>query len=154
MGKRILLPLDGSRRADAVLAHLPAVCEPGDEVMLLSVARPGSRQQVGTRPTRAVTSWANSAGAVRLVTGGDTPVFETKEQARERQVVTLTSYLNAYADEVQARGYSVHIQPLIDKDPAGAIIEFAQTYRPDLILMARRTLDPRRLFGSVSRRVQ
>ena len=103
MGKRILVPLDGSHRADAALRHLPAVCEPGDEVTLLSVARPGSRQQVGTRPTRAVTSWANSAGAVRLVTGGDTPVFETKEQARERQVVTLTSYLNAYADEVQAR---------------------------------------------------
>jgi nucleotide-binding universal stress UspA family protein len=133
------------------MARLPEVCEPGDEVTLLAVAKPAARQQVGSRPLRAATSFADASGTARMTPGRDTPVFETREQAYERQMAALSSYLNRNADALQSQGFRVYIRPVVATDPAQSIIEYARTHRPDVIVMVRRTLDPRRwIFGSVS----
>jgi nucleotide-binding universal stress UspA family protein len=154
MPQRILVPLDRSHRSDAALAGLTEVCAPGDEITLLSVVKPAARAQVGTRQSRTASHLSDPAATARLAPGRDTPIFETQEQVRERQVVTLTGYLNAKADELQRRGFKVYIQPLVEKDPAKAIIDYARSYRPSAILMVRRTHDPRRfIFGSVSSEV-
>lgn len=154
MARRILVPLDGSRRADSALEQLPQFCAPGDEVTLLAVERPSSRQQVGTRQARAVTQFSDPSGTARLAPGRETPVFETPAQARERQMAGLSSYLGRKAALVQSQGFQVHIQPIIDKDPARAIVDYAATYRPSAILMVPRRWDPRRIFRSVSREVE
>jgi hypothetical protein len=154
MPGRVLVPLDRSRRAEAVLALLVDVCQPGDEVMLLSVSRPASRQQIGTRASRTMTQIADPIGAARLAPGREPPLFETPEQAQERRLAQLSRYLGVHADALQRKGYRVAIQALIARDTPGAIIEYATRYQPSAIVMVRRRLDPRRFFRSVSGRVR
>ena len=154
MPRRILVPLDRSHRSEAALNALPEVCDPADEIMLIAVAQPGQRRQTGTRQARAVTRFSDPSGTARLAPGRESPVFETEEEVRERQMAELSTYLNARADTLQRQGFRVAILPVVDQQPARAIIESAKQYRPDVIVMVRRTLDPRRfLFGSVSSRV-
>src|SRR3972149_4301853 len=38
--RRILVPLDGSGAAEAAVKEIEAICEPGDEVVLISVSPP------------------------------------------------------------------------------------------------------------------
>ena len=146
MPKRILVALDRGRHAEAALAGLDEICSPGDEVTLLSVVRPSARRQIGTRPPRAVTAFTDPVGTARLAPGRETPVFETPEQVHERQVVEISSYLGRRADELQRRGFRVHVKALVNKQPARAIVEFARAYRPSAIVMVKRAYDPSRFF--------
>jgi nucleotide-binding universal stress UspA family protein len=151
MPRRILVPLDGSHRAEAALAQLPEHCGHSDEITLLSVVKPAPPEKIGTSMGQSVSHYYNPRSSA---SARDIPVFETEEEARERQLTNLGSYLSAQADILRKQGFDVRIQPLMDSRPARAIIEYARSYRPSAIIMVRRTHDPRRLiFGSVSSEV-
>ena len=49
MARRVLVPLDGSKRSDAILPVLESICGSGDEVVLFSVAGRQHPQTVGSR---------------------------------------------------------------------------------------------------------
>jgi hypothetical protein len=125
MPRRILLPLDRSHRSDEALAALADVCQPADEITLLSVAHPPASVQDGMCPAQAITHFSDPSGTARLAPGRETPVFETPEQAQERKVTELSADLNARADALQRIGFHVHVQPLVDRRPARAIVEYA-----------------------------
>ena len=148
MPRRVLVPLDRSHRSEAALAQLPEVCSPSDEITLISVGAPGEREHIAALPPSNAIRYG---GVVGINIGRETPVFETPKQARERQLAELSSYLGDKADELLSRGFDVQIQPIVAKNPASAIIKFARDHKPSLIVLVRRTHDPRRLiFGSVA----
>jgi nucleotide-binding universal stress UspA family protein len=80
------------------------------------------------------------------------PVHKSRNgQARQHQLEELKAFLQDKAEELRQRGFHVRTEFDISPRPARAIIEYARRARPDLIVMIRRTHDPRRyVFGSVS----
>jgi nucleotide-binding universal stress UspA family protein len=109
MFKRILVPLDSSNLAECVLPHLVAiarVCEP--EVQLLRVSEPSG------------------------VTARLRMVDPVEWQIRKAEA---KSYLTGVADRLQATGLQVSTQ-LYDGRPAEQIIEAADAWKADLILMS------------------
>jgi nucleotide-binding universal stress UspA family protein len=109
MFKRILVPLDSSNLAECVLPHLVAiarVCEP--EVQLLRVSEPSG------------------------VTARLRMVDPVEWQIRKAEA---KSYLTGVADRLQATGLQASTQ-LYDGRPAEQIIEAADAWKADLILMS------------------
>jgi nucleotide-binding universal stress UspA family protein len=157
MSRRVLVPLDRSERADQTLKVLPAVCDKGDEIILLSIAEPEGETQTGMRPGRVVmgggvTSSGGAAGFARP----DMPVYaETADQASQRQLDELETYLSPKARELQDAGFDVHMAFEISDDPAEAILEVARRTQPTFIVMARTTHPgiAQRVFGTVAQQV-
>lgn len=119
MPKHVLVPIDNSPRAGAILSELSLVCDRRDQIILMSVAKP----------------IAGARDAVTLT----------------RQKKELQDFVDRKADELRERGFHVRTEIAIHREPARAIIEYARRAKPSLIVMVRRTHDPRRyVFGSVS----
>lgn len=109
MFKRILLPLDSSNLAECVLPHLVAIaeiCEP--EVRLLRVSEP-----------------FGVTARLRMIDPVD---WETRKAEAE-------SYLSGITARLQKSGLRVSTH-LYDGRPAEQIIEMAQSWNADLILMS------------------
>jgi nucleotide-binding universal stress UspA family protein len=109
MFKRILVPLDGSKIAECVLPHLVAlaqVCEP--EVQLLRVLEP-----------------YDSTARMRMID-------PLEWQIRRAEAET---YLNEVADHLRSATINSSIN-LIDGRPSEQIIEAANSWDADLILMS------------------
>jgi nucleotide-binding universal stress UspA family protein len=158
MPRRVLVPLDRSKRAEDALKLLPTVCEKGDDVVLLSIAEPEKELQTGMRPGRVIMSsgmGTNSGGAAGF-TRPDLPIYgETADQALQHQLDELESYLSPKARALEGEGFTVSMAFEISRDPAAAIIEVAKKVKPSFILMARTTHPGigQRVFGTVAQQV-
>jgi nucleotide-binding universal stress UspA family protein len=109
MFKRILLPLDSSKLAECVLPHLVAIaqiCEP--EVKLLRVLEP-----------------FGVTARMRMIDPVD---WQTRKAEAE-------SYLSGIARRLKEAGLSVSTQ-LVDGRPAEQIIDAANSWNVDLIIMS------------------
>jgi nucleotide-binding universal stress UspA family protein len=154
MPRRVLVPLDLSKRAEDALKLLPTVCEKGDEIILLSVAEPERELQIGLRPGRVVRG--SFGGVATGFARPDMPIYgETADQALQRQLDELESYLTPRARALEAEGFSVDLAFEISRDPAAAIVEVAKKVKPTFIVMARTTHPGigQRVFGTVAQQV-
>ena len=129
MYKTILVPLDGSKRAELILAHAEALAAAfGAKVVLLQVVEP----------------------SVSIVTPYDmVPYYDPKEA--ERMVTEAKGYLNGKEGELRARG--IDVKSRIENGPVVAgILEVAESENADLIAMAShgRTGLGRVFYGSVA----
>jgi nucleotide-binding universal stress UspA family protein len=158
MARCVLIPLDRSERAEDALTVLSQVCEKGDDVVLLSIAQPERETQVGLRPGRVImsTGLGSSGGGAAGFARPDMPVYgETSDQATQRQLDELETYLSPRAKGLQEQGFSVHMAFEISDNPAGAIVEVARRVKPTFIMMARTTHPgiAQRVFGTVAQQV-
>jgi hypothetical protein len=98
--KRILVPLDGTKNAEAALDVLGDLCNPDDEVVLLKVEKPESPQRAGYGPSSVITqAISGPAGGVANVSLPDVPVYaETGSQTLQRQIDEVRDYLDGLAD--------------------------------------------------------
>jgi nucleotide-binding universal stress UspA family protein len=137
MAKRVLVPLDGTKNAEAALASLRQLCEREDELVLIKVEKPAAPTRRGYVPGEYVSSPA--VGVTGAVTP-DVPVFaETTDQVSQRQLNESKDYLEGLAANLRTAGYKVVTEVLIDEKPAQAIIDYARRTQPTFIAMLRRT---------------
>jgi len=137
--KRILVPLDGTKDAEAALTSVAELCDPDDEVVLLKVEKPEVAQRAGFRPSPILTE-AIARGGVTGVNTLDVPVYaETGDQTVQRQLAEAHDYLEALAAALRERGHQVETEVLIDDHPDRAIVDYARHMRPAFIAMLRRT---------------
>jgi nucleotide-binding universal stress UspA family protein len=129
---RVLVPLDGSRPAEAVLAELPHVTERAGQVRLLSVIR------------YPVYDWLVTDPALGAMVAAD------MEHVRRH----AGAYLEQVAASLRCRGFQVtcelHSGPVAD-----TILDAARCMQADLIVMSTHGRGGlgRLLLGSVSARV-
>ncbi|MCB0047142.1 MAG: universal stress protein [Caldilineaceae bacterium] len=129
MYKRILVPLDGSRRAEAILSHVEELAqELGAEILFMQVLDPD----------------------IGLITPYDmVPYYDEEAITRMRKDVDL--YLQQLVADSQARGNQA--RRLIFEGPiVRSILEAARQENADLIAMAShgRTGLARVFYGSVA----
>jgi nucleotide-binding universal stress UspA family protein len=159
MARRVMIPLDRSERAERALSAIPAMCEQGDEIVLLSIAEPEHETQSGVRHGRVIMGsgmGVPAGGAVAGVTRPDMPVYaETSDQAARRQLDELEGYLRPKARALETEGYNVHLAFELGAKPEDAIVEAARKLNPTFILMTRssRTGIAQRVFGTVAQHV-
>ena len=135
--RRMLVPLDGSQRAEDVLAHAAALGTPGvTEYLLLNVVTP----RVAVDPFPSVVTMVGRADLARRVE-------EERDRAHE--------YLARVADSFREIGVTVSAHTLVDERPAPAILEFARERDVDLIVLSTRvrTATERVLIGSVADKI-
>lgn len=130
--RRILIPLDGSRQAEAALADARILAANGSEFLLVRVVVP-------------VIAFGPTPGGGVVLSGG---VLE--DQRREAE-----HYATRLAAQLAAEGYGARGLAMIDTSPAAAILEAAEEQRPDAIVMSgtRRSGADRFLLGSVMDKV-
>jgi nucleotide-binding universal stress UspA family protein len=130
MYQKILIPLDGSERAEAILPHAIEIaqCSAGT-ILLLQVVEP--------EPL--------------LVSPYDPLTLRESDEAIARQMSEAKAYLQAECDRLQQLGLTAECQ--VEHGPVvEAILEVADGREVDLIAMAShgRTGLARVLFGSVA----
>ncbi|KPJ75590.1 MAG: hypothetical protein AMJ54_14480 [Deltaproteobacteria bacterium SG8_13] len=113
MYKKILVPLDGSTRAEAILAHVEPMARLFEAtVLLLKVEEPG------------------------LLLGFDEVIdFTLYQQQRDRQRQESEAYLEAIATDLKAAGISSEIV-IATGAVVGTILEVADNDGAELIAMA------------------
>jgi nucleotide-binding universal stress UspA family protein len=151
--KRVLVPLDGTRNAEAAIPSLAQFCGPDDEVVLVKVEKPEAPQRGGYRPSAAVMEAIRAASGVASVSPPDVPYYvETGEQVIQRQLDEAKDYLERIAGDLRAHGQKVETEVLIADKPDEAIIAYAREMRPTFIAMLRRTHQgvAEVIFGSVA----
>ncbi|HLF76106.1 MAG TPA: universal stress protein [Dehalococcoidia bacterium] len=155
--KNVLVPLDGTKDAEAALPLLEQVCSSGDSIVLLSVQKPEDAQATGTVPGRRVRGgFAGPSGGVMGMVTPDVPVYdETKDQTLQRQIGETQDYLEGLAADLRRAGLDVKTEVRMDDHPAQAIVEYAKQMKPTFIAMLRRTHlgVGEILFGSVATQV-
>jgi nucleotide-binding universal stress UspA family protein len=127
MYKRVLVPVDGSEVAEAVLPFIEQIAGPLDlEVVLLNVVQP-----------------------IGAIASPETPYVAMDDLAARRE--DARAYLAGLAGELRAKGIRVE---KIDRcgDPVEQILDAARASGVDLIAMTThgRTGPARLLFGSVA----
>jgi nucleotide-binding universal stress UspA family protein len=139
--KRVLVPLDGTRNAEAAIPSLVQFCGLDDEVVLLKVEKPESPQRGGYRPSAAVMdAITGPVGGFATLAPPDVPFYvETGGQAIQRQLDEAKDYLEGLAGDLRASGRKVETEVLISDKPDEAIIDYAREMRPTFIAMLRRT---------------
>jgi nucleotide-binding universal stress UspA family protein len=129
MYKTILVPLDGSKRAELILTHAESLAAAfGAKLVLLQVVEP----------------------SVSIVTPYDmVPYYDPKEA--ERLIDEAKAYLAGKEGELRAAG--IDVKSLVESGPVvGGILEVAEREKADLIAMAShgRTGLGRVFYGSVA----
>ena len=158
MARRVLVPLDRTERSELALKALPEICEPGDDVVLLSIAEQEHQLERGVRPGRTVRGGVAgpAGGGTEAVAGPDLPEYaETRDQTYQRQLDEMEDYLRPKARALEAQGFRVSMAFEISNQPAQAIVDVARLWKPTFIMMAR-TTHPGvggRLFGTVAQQV-
>lgn len=151
MYKRILVTLDGSRAAEAVLPEARKLCEAtGAEMVLLIVE--STPHAVAETPRPLITAGAPGPGAVVTVPGART--FESRGQAIEYARERGAAYLRRISDELTKAGLSVRTEVEFGK-PVEEILAKAREIDADIIMMATHghTGLSQVVFGSVASRV-
>jgi len=139
MFRTILVPLDGSRLAEAVLPYALSVAEAfGSRLILLQVV-PAPRSVAVTDPI------------AQLAVAADTPAVEEELALEEEKART---YLEWTADPLRGRGVEVECVTLRGI-PAEAIVDYALNHEVDLIALSThgRSGLGRLVFGSVAEKV-
>jgi nucleotide-binding universal stress UspA family protein len=132
--RRILVPLDGSTRSEAILEPALALCPPqGAHYMLLRVVTPP--------PAIAEPDLAAHGGE--------------PSNAIEGERLRAAAYLDRIADRLEARGCHVSTQVIVGDAPARAIIDQGHPGTVDCIALATRGASgmKRLLLGSVTDKV-
>ena len=151
MYKKILVPLDGSKLAEAALPHVEELAKGCDteEVILVSVTErvQGYRAVEGsTEPV--IGSGGGWMGSIQPPLQRLVPeAFGKKEKQAQR-------YLDRIAKAMEAKGIKIGTEVLLWK-PAEAIVGYAKQSRCDLIVMAShgRSGPSRWAYGSVADKV-
>ena len=135
--RRVLVPLDGSPRAEEVLAHAAALGTPGvTEYLLLNVFTP--RPSTDLFPS-------------------DATLVDREEVARHLQEVQARgdAYLARVADSFREIGARVTTYTTLRGQAGPAILEFAREHGADLIVLSTRVRSAaeRLLIGSVADKV-
>ena len=107
--KHVLVPLDGSKSAEATLPWLEQIRSPGDTVVLLSVQKQERPERSAKRPGRAVRGSFSGpfGGLVGLVTPDISVFQETTEQGLDRQTSEARDYLESLAGSLRSAGMLV-----------------------------------------------
>jgi nucleotide-binding universal stress UspA family protein len=125
----ILVPLDGSKRAEMILSHVESLAgKYGAKVILLQVVEP----------------------SIGLVTPYDMVPYIDPQEA-QRHVTEAASYLAAMEGELRAHG--IQVKTVVESGPiVNVIIDVAEREHVDLIAMAShgRTGLARVFYGSVA----
>jgi nucleotide-binding universal stress UspA family protein len=155
MAKRILVPIDGSKNAEAAIQALEAFATPDDVLVFLKVERPQHQTRDGFVPGIVVHSAivGGSGGGGGGVVNPDMPhLAETLDQSLQRQVSEARDYLEDLAGAPRKEGFQVETEVLISDKPSDAITEYARRTDASLIAMLPRTHHSLRetLLGSVS----
>jgi len=152
--RRVLVPLDGSKNAEAALPLLEQICSPGDTVVLLSVRKPERPERSATVPGQPVGGAVSGpSGAVLGLVTPDVSVFrETTDQTLDRQTNEARDYLEGLAGGLRQAGLEVETTVIVDDQPGNAIVAYAKKMKPSFIAMLRRTRFgvSELLFGSVA----
>lgn len=135
--RRVLVPLDGSPRAEEVLAHAAALGTPGStEFLLLHVLTP--------RP------WSD-------LIPGDGTMLDREEAARHLDELQARgdAYLERVADSFREIGTRVTTHTARRAQAGPAILDFASEHDADLIVLSTRvrSATERLLIGSVADKV-
>jgi nucleotide-binding universal stress UspA family protein len=137
MYQRILVALDGSELAEAVLPQAEGLARATGATLLL---------------VRAV----NVPATVVAATAGDTGMVspEFLDEAIQGEEEEARTYLTTVAQRLQARGLQVSWE-VVEGEPSQALIDAARRHNCDLIAIAThgRTGLPRAVLGSVADRV-
>lgn len=152
---KILIPLDGSRFAEAVLEPLAVLVASCDAELILvevvkeSEARATLTRMASTDPHEAVDPGvAGVSGGSALESAPRAPA-ETQTQAQDRIRQEVEDYLSHINEKFAG---SARVEVIWGEDAAQAIIDYAGKEKVDLIAMAthgRRGL-ARMLMGSVA----
>ena len=135
--RRVLVPLDGSPRAEAVLTHAAALGAPGEtEYLLLNVVTlriPWDRVPSGALP----------------------PARDPRPEQPGDVQSRATAYLGCVADSFHEIGVRVTAHTMIHAQAGHAILDFARTHEVDLIVLSTRvrSVAERLLIGSVADKV-
>lgn len=122
--RKILLPLDGTPADEEALEDAVAVAVPSEaEFLLLNV-----REPVAYFEENALTP---NDQAARDRTG--TTVVEP--YAASELEAAMKEYLEGVADRIRSRGFTATSQVVLDPSPAAAILEVADAWDIDLIVM-------------------
>lgn len=152
MFKRVLVTLDGSSFAEAVLPEAARLLRGTDaEVHLLTVAE--EPQATAVRPEgEPLTVGVPAPGGVVRMNAAATA--ETKAQAIGRVTDELRDFLIAEAAPFERDGIRYHTSVRFG-EPAKEILRYAETKKIDLIMMATHghTGLARLVFGSVASQV-
>ena len=134
---RVLIPLDGSELAEAVLEPATVLGTPGETEYLLMTAVP----PVGLTSGDAVIARQASK--------------RSDDQPAEADRAAAANYLGRVAEDLRGRGFAVRIHVAIHAHPGHAILDYANEIGPDLIALATRGQSglARLLLGSVADKV-
>jgi nucleotide-binding universal stress UspA family protein len=138
--RQILVPLDGTRSPGSGLSRLEEICSAEDELVLLSVEKPGHAAYAGFTPGALVASGsASTDGRTSSAVGPDLPHFvETQDQVIERQLTESKEHLEELAYPLRQRGLHVRIETRVEPEPEKAIIEYARETKPTMIAVLPR----------------
>jgi nucleotide-binding universal stress UspA family protein len=142
MYERILVPLDGSDLAEAVLAHVIPIAEKfGSDVLILRSV-PTLAEIIGETLPRE--SFPSSAGQSASV--------DVARDQYDLQQAEAQAYLEKQRQALAAKGLKVSIELLESSSAAAAILDAAQRTDSDLIAMSThgRSGLGRAVFGSVA----
>lgn len=152
---KVLATFDGSALSEATLPQLTMIARlPTSEFVLVGVAASvkDSFQHV-IEPAQAASGEISQTMPSVVGAPADTQL-ETKSQAIERKQAEIEDYLRQISARlgVQER---TKINACVGQNPADAIIETAQKYKSDVIVMATRGKTGIRhaLFGSTTEKV-
>ena len=120
MYRRILIPLDGSRLAEAAIPHALALASPAEaEIHLLSVIA-----EMGGWPGEATsTSFTNEEWKAAV------------ERTRTYAEQHMRAYLDMTAWVLEDAGYDVYTHVVVSK-PAAAIVHLADTLEVELLVIS------------------
>lgn len=130
MYRTILVPLDGSKRAEAILPHVEELAQRYDaHVIFLHVAEP-----------------------IPLVAHSDGSLFALEQKAYEQQVERAETYLASLQDEFQEKGIEARTHVARGGSVVQEIINAAERNDADLIALAShgRTGLSQVFYGSVA----
>lgn len=155
MLERILVPLDGSELAEAVLPYVEAICQRCDpaEVILLQVVRP-PKGRSGTiyRPIDSGLSVTWSPESAVDADRAQHPIFRDQEMASVKAEVERE--LSRAIEHFCSCGYTTRVAVAFGR-AAEQIVDFAEREKVDLIAMSThgRSGLTRWVFGSVTEKV-
>jgi nucleotide-binding universal stress UspA family protein len=144
MYERIVVALDGSSLAEAVLPHATAIAGPlGSEIHLVQVVRE-ARDLVNM----------GFMDPTALGGSGSVPDIRTLEEAMTAQVRAAERYLEEKASGLRSQGLRVRTA-ILRGDPATQVVKYAQDQKADLIAISThgRGGISRMVLGSVADKV-
>jgi nucleotide-binding universal stress UspA family protein len=139
MFRKLLVPLDRSERAEAILPHVTELARKfGSEVVLLQVVEPFEKVQ------RETLGMGLPAAGVDLATDVARERVEAEHEAASR-------YLSGVNEGLQAQAIAGRLE-VLEGAPAAAIVRYADTHAVDLIAMSTHGRGglARLVFGSVA----